>query len=148
MGITSSNNSTILKNITEIHTWIQKKRNEFAHIKHHVKNPQKKKINHKICLFLYKLNSKGYMNYLGFARKSKSSTWREPITESFMENLGVLEIIMRDQELKSSMPFTEISTTKMRAKSWRNRWHWIRWKGRHRKHCGSSHRIHQSSNHH
>jgi hypothetical protein len=34
-----------------------------------------------------------------------------------MENLGVLEIIMRDQELKSSMPFTEISTTKMRAKS-------------------------------
>jgi hypothetical protein len=34
-----------------------------------------------------------------------------------MENLGVLEITMRDQELKSSMPSTEISTAKIRAKS-------------------------------
>ena len=42
MGMTSSNNSRILKIITEIYTWIQKKRNEFAYTKHHVKNQQKK----------------------------------------------------------------------------------------------------------
>lgn len=140
--MTTTNNSRIFK---------QKKR---VCIYQTVRKEPKKNKNRKICLHLYphKLNSKGYIYYLGFARNSKSSTCREPIISLFLkEHFRVVEMIARDQELKSSMPFSNISgasTIIIRAKSWRNHCHSIWWKRRSRKWCSSSHRNQWSKNRH